>query len=84
MSEGKSPSEVDLVLGRVVGCVLNIPKRTADEATLTDGYHIRRSAADIGVPLVNDAELARLFIRTVLAHPREGLEARPLSDYMRR
>ena len=84
VSEGKVPSVVDLILGKVVGCVLNIPKRTADEATLTDGYYIRRSAADIGVPLVNDAELARLFVRTLLAHPREGLEARPLSDYMRR
>ena len=75
---------VDLITSRTVECVVNVPSRTADETTLTDGYYIRRSAADFGVPLVNDAELARLFIRTLLRHPRESLAVRPLSDYNRR
>jgi hypothetical protein len=64
--------------------VINVPNRTADETTLTDGYLIRRTAADRGVPLVNDGELARLFIRALLAHTRESLSARPLSEYMTR
>jgi carbamoyl-phosphate synthase large subunit len=83
-SEQKSPSVVDLITSRTVECVVNVPSRTADETTLTDGYYIRRAAADFGVPLVNDAELARLFIRTLLRHPRESLAVRPLSDYNRR
>lgn len=83
-SEHQSPSVVDLITGRTVECVVNVPSRTADETTLTDGYYIRRSAADFGVPLVNDAELARLFIRALLRHPRENLVVRPLSDYNRR
>jgi hypothetical protein len=58
-----------------------VPKRTSDELTLTDGYHIRRTAADIGVPLVNDAELARVFVRALLRHPRNTLSVRPLSAY---
>ena len=81
VSEGKSPSVVDLILARSVECVINVPKRMADETTLTDGYRIRRTAADLGIPLVNDAELARLFVRALLAHPRSTLDARPLSDY---
>jgi carbamoyl-phosphate synthase large subunit len=80
----EEPSVVDLLTGRTVECVVNVPSRTADETTLTDGYYIRRSAADFGVPLVNDAELARLFIRALLRHPRENLVVRPLSDYNRR
>ncbi len=84
VSEGRSPSVVDLIRGREVECVVNVPMRTADEATLTDGYHIRRTAADIGVPLVNDGELARLFIRALLRHPRATLDVRPLSDYTHR
>jgi len=83
-SEQKSPSVVDLITGRTVECVVNVPSRTADETTLTDGYYIRRAAADFGVPLVNDGELARLFIRALLRHPREALVVRPLSDYNRR
>ena len=82
VSEGKSPSVVDLIQSKTVECVINVPKRTADEATLTDGYRIRRTAADVGIALVNDAELARLFIRALLRHPRATLEARPLSDYL--
>jgi len=83
VSAGKSPTVVDLILDRKVECVINVPSRTADEAMLTDGYHIRRTAADIGVPLVNDGELARLFIRAMLRHPRASLDARPLSDYLK-
>jgi carbamoyl-phosphate synthase large subunit len=81
LSEEKSPSVVDLIASRRVECVVNVPSRVADETVLTDGYHIRRAAADFGVPLVNDAELARLFIRALLRFPRENLPARPLSDY---
>jgi carbamoyl-phosphate synthase large subunit len=81
VSESASPSVVDLILGRSVACVINVPQRTSDEATLTDGYYIRRTAADVGVPLVNDAELARLFVRALLRHPRATLPVRPLSEY---
>ncbi len=83
VSEGKSPSVVDLIVSRKVECVINVPKRSADEKTLTDGYHIRRTAADSGVPLVNDAELARLFIRALLGYKPESLSVRPLADYVR-
>ncbi len=81
VSEGASPNVVDLILSRRVECVINVPKRSSDELTLTDGYHIRRTAADIGVPLVNDAELARVFVRALLRHPRSTLPVRPLSAY---
>jgi carbamoyl-phosphate synthase large subunit len=84
VSEGASPSVVELIRTRQVECVINVPNRQADEAMLTDGYHIRRTAADIGVPLINDAELARLFVRALLRHPRASLEVRPLSHYNQR
>jgi hypothetical protein len=75
---------VELVADRKVECVVNIPMRTADETVLTDGYRIRRAAADFGIPLINDTELARLFIRALLRHPRQGLDAKPLSAYATR
>jgi carbamoyl-phosphate synthase large subunit len=75
---------VELIADRKVECVINIPKRTADEAVLTDGYRIRRAAADFGIPLINDGELARLFIRALLLHPRQSVDAKPLSAYATR
>lgn len=81
VSAGASPTVVDLIRDRRVECVINVPKRASDETTLTDGYRIRRTAADVGVPLVNDAELARLFVRALLRHPRSGLAVRPLSYF---
>jgi carbamoyl-phosphate synthase large subunit len=74
----------ELIADRQVECVINIPKRTADETVLTDGYRIRRAAADYGIPLINDTELARLFIRALLRHPRRSLDARPLAAYATR
>jgi carbamoyl-phosphate synthase large subunit len=82
LSDGKSPSVTELILAGTVDCVVNVPKRAADEATLTDGYHIRRTAADVGVPLVNDAELARLFFRALLRHGKDAPRCRPLSNYI--
>lgn len=81
VSEGQSPHVVDAIRGGEVGCVINVPLRSADPETLTDGYRIRRSAADVGVPLINDTELARLFIRALLHHPLENIPVRPWSAY---
>ncbi len=75
---------VELIADRKVECVVNIPMRTADETVLTDGYRIRRAAADFGIPLINDAELARLFVRALMRHPRASLDALPLSAYATR
>jgi hypothetical protein len=70
---------VEVILNRQLECVVNVPQRSADEKTVTDGYRIRRTAADVGVPLVNDADLAWLLIRTLLTVAVGSLSVRPLS-----
>jgi len=82
VSESKGPTVVDLIRDRAVECVINVPTRETDVATLTDGYTIRRTAADLGIPLVNDAELARLLVRTLFIPERA--EVLPLAAYNRR
>ena len=82
VSEGKGPTVVDLIRERAVECVINVPTREADVTALTDGYAIRRTAADLGIPLINDAELARLMVRTLFVPDRP--EVLPLSAYGRR
>jgi carbamoyl-phosphate synthase large subunit len=81
VSEQESPDVVDLIRGGEVDCVINVPLRAADPETLTDGYRIRRGAADVGVPLINDTELARLFIRALLHFDPEEMPVRRWSDY---
>ena len=81
-SEARHPSVVGLIRDGTLECVINVPLRASDDDTLTDGYAIRRAAADRGVPLLNDAELARLFVRAYLAYRDGGLQARALSDYL--
>jgi carbamoyl-phosphate synthase large subunit len=85
-SAAKHPSVLDLIVDRAVECVINVPTRAPRQTPdyeLTDGYYIRRSAADFGLPLINDAELARVFIRALLLYPRAGLDAHPLSYYLK-
>jgi carbamoyl-phosphate synthase large subunit len=81
VSEDESPHVVDMIRSGEVDCVVNVPFRAADPETLTDGYRIRRSAADVGVPLINDGELARLFIRALVHHDPADIPVRPWSDY---
>lgn len=81
VSEHESPHVVDMIRAGEVDCVVNVPFRAADPETLTDGYRIRRSAADVGVPLINDGELARLFIRALIHHDPADIPVRPWSDY---
>jgi carbamoyl-phosphate synthase large subunit len=82
ISEEKKPCAVDLIQDRVVDCIINIPHRIQTEKTITDGYWIRRKAADFGISLINNAEIARLFIRAFLNHPLSSLHVKPLNEYV--
>ena len=75
------PSVLELIQGKRVDCVINVPTREVDVATLTDGYHIRRSAADLGISLVNDAEIARLLLRVIEAGPAPLSTPRSLEEF---
>ncbi len=55
--------------------VINIP-RTFDAAGRPDGYEIRRAAVDLGVPLITDVHLGRLFVRAVERTRREEMRVR--------
>lgn len=83
-SAARAPNVLELISTRKVECVVNVPRRAADETALTDGYRIRRAAADYGIPLINDVELARLFFRVLLHRPPESLGIKPLSAYVDR
>jgi len=60
-TEAGSPNAMEVLDARAVDLVINIPKTTGEEELRND-YLIRRKAADFGIPLVTDVQLARRFI----------------------
>ena len=55
------PQALDLVRGKKVDLVVNIPKNLTS-GELTNGYKIRRAAIDFNVPLLTNDRLATAFI----------------------
>ena len=60
-SEEMQPQALDLVRGKKVDLVVNIPKNLTS-GELTNGYKIRRAAIDFNVPLLTNDRLATAFI----------------------
>ena len=63
-----------------VDLVINVP-RLYDEMGRPDGYQIRRSAVDAGVPLVTDLQLARAVVEALRTTRSEGMSLQAWSDY---
>ena len=40
-------------------------KRSTFRKELTDGYRMRRIAADLSIPIITNLQLARLFVRSI-------------------
>ena len=55
---------LDLIRGRVVDYVVNIPKNLSS-TELSNDYDIRRSAIDYNVPLLTNTRLADAFLQAV-------------------
>ncbi len=80
-SEDGSPSVVDTLRTGDVGLVVNIPHDYSVRES-EDGYQIRRTAVDLGIPLFTNAQLARLVIKALANKPDSELLAKPWSEYI--
>ncbi len=79
-SEGRSPSVVETLFTGAVDLVINIPERYSDQES-RDGYLIRRTAVDLGIPLFTNSQLARLAVKALAAKRDDELLVRPWSAY---
>jgi carbamoyl-phosphate synthase large subunit len=79
--DGDGLSAMDVIDRRLVDLVINIP-REYDAQGRPDGYLIRRRAADSGVPLVTDLQLARAMVEAMRARRRESLDVHAWNDYV--
>ena len=71
VSEKKKPNIMDYLQSREVRLVINIPSHEGDPAShriLKDEYLIRRKAAEFGIPIVTNLELARALTKALVRH----------------
>ena len=80
LSEGGSPSVLETLRTGDVDLVINIPMDYSDEES-NDGYQIRRTAVDLGIPLFTNAQLTRLLISALLEKTEADMEVKPWSAY---
>ena len=78
--EPKSPNTMEYIEGRKVDLVINIPKHSG-EAELANDYLIRRRAADLGIPLVTDIQLARRLAEALSKKRLSDLEVKSWQEY---
>lgn len=71
VSEKKKPNIMDFLETREIKLVINIPSHEGDPSShriLKDEYLIRRKAAEFGIPIVTNLELARALTKALVRH----------------
>ncbi|PIR26504.1 MAG: carbamoyl phosphate synthase large subunit [Deltaproteobacteria bacterium CG11_big_fil_rev_8_21_14_0_20_42_23] len=76
----QSDSVVDFIRDGKIDLVINIPN-SYQRQSITDGYNIRRAAADFGVPLITNLQLAKRLVESIHRKPLEALSIKPWSSY---
>ncbi len=74
VSEKSKPNILDYLLNKEIRLVINIPSMGGDDRTrriLRDEYLIRRKAAEFGVPVVTNLELARALVKALTRANRD-------------
>lgn len=77
---GQQPQALALLKERKIDMVVNIPKNlTVHE--LTNGYHIRRAAIDLNIPLLTNSRLACAFIQAFCSMKLENIDIKSWDEY---
>jgi len=80
-SDNASNSADQIIKERKVDLVINIPKNyNKDE--ISNGYLIRRAAADFGVPLITNIQLAKRFIESISKQSLDDLKCKTWNEYL--
>ncbi|HYD58224.1 MAG TPA: carbamoyl-phosphate synthase (glutamine-hydrolyzing) large subunit [Burkholderiales bacterium] len=75
-----SPNALELLAERKVDLVINIPKSTAEDELAND-YRIRRKAADFGIPLVTNIQLAQRLVEALSRKTLAELQIKSWQEY---
>jgi carbamoyl-phosphate synthase large subunit len=78
--EKKSPNTVEYLSQGKIDLVINIPKNYQEEE-LTNDYIIRRQAANFGIPLITNIQLAQRFVEAIFRKQIEDLAIKSWAEY---
>ena len=78
--EDKLPRALDMLHNKEIDMVVNIHKNFST-GELTNGYHIRRAAVDLNIPLITNARLASAFIYAFCTMKLEDLEIKSWQEF---
>ncbi|HEX6320242.1 MAG TPA: carbamoyl-phosphate synthase (glutamine-hydrolyzing) large subunit [Burkholderiales bacterium] len=78
--EAASPNTLEFLCERKVDLVINIPKSTAEQELAND-YIIRRKAADFGIPLITNIQLAQRFVEAMAKKSVAELQIKSWQEY---
>jgi carbamoyl-phosphate synthase large subunit len=80
-SESESPNMLDLLEGRKIEMVINIPNKYTDQE-MTDGFMIRRKSIDFNIPLITNLQLGKLIMDVIADGTVNNLEIASWDEYM--
>jgi hypothetical protein len=75
-----SPNALEILAERKVDLVITIPKTTAEDELAND-YRIRRKAADFGIPLVTNIQLAQRLVEALSRKSLAELQIKSWQEY---
>jgi carbamoyl-phosphate synthase large subunit len=78
--EKKEPNVITYLKNGKIDLVINIPK-SYQERELTNGYLIRRTAADFNVMLITNRQIAMRFIEAISRLKMDDLKIRSWGEY---
>ncbi|MEI7983472.1 MAG: ATP-grasp domain-containing protein, partial [Bacteroidota bacterium] len=78
--EKVSPNVLDYLRDRTIELVINIPKNLSKHE-LDNDYTIRRTAIDLNIPLITNANLANAFIMAFCKISPEQMEIKSWNEY---
>lgn len=81
ISEKKSPSILELLRKGEIDLAINISESKA-QMVETDGYIMRRSCIDLGVPLITNLQAAETLISALSSKKLEDLEIKAWDEYV--
>jgi carbamoyl-phosphate synthase large subunit len=79
-SEPASPNVLEVLAAKKVDLVINIPKSSAEDELAND-YQIRRKAADFGIPLVTNIQLAQRLVEALAKKSIADLQIKSWQEY---
>jgi carbamoyl-phosphate synthase large subunit len=78
--EPQTPNTLEYLSARKFDLVINIPKHTGEEELAND-YVIRRKAADFGIPLITNIQLAQRLVEALSKKSVSELQIKSWQEY---